>query len=104
MGAPTEVEMKEKNARVEDAPHSTRAAVEGLSGDNEDQNVGIALLRRAKEASLFTLNSRALLTQSDVMKSYVSVRPVKKKRCDSREIHRFSYYLFITMDLIHCND
>ena len=78
MGAPTEVEMKEKNARVEDAPHSTRAAVEGLSGDNEDQNVGIALLRRAKEASLFTLNSRALLTQSDVMKSYVSVTPVKK--------------------------
>ena len=65
VGAPTEVEMKEKKARVEDALHSTRAAVEegivagggvaliralqaveGLTGDNEDQNVGIALLRR----------------------------------------------------------
>ena len=64
VGAPTEVEMKEKKARVEDALHSTRAAVEegivagggvaliralqaveGLTGDNEDQNVGIALLR-----------------------------------------------------------
>jgi len=69
VGAATEVEMKEKKARVEDALHSTRAAVEegivpgggvalvralsaveGLTGDNEDQNVGINLLRRAMEA------------------------------------------------------
>ena len=61
VGAATEVEMKEKKARVEDALNSTRAAVEegivagggvaliravnaieGLTGDNEDQNVGIA--------------------------------------------------------------
>jgi chaperonin GroEL len=66
VGAPTEIEMKEKKARVEDALHSTRAAVEegvvagggvvliralqnmeGLSGDNEDQNVGIAIAQRA---------------------------------------------------------
>lgn len=66
VGAGTEIEMKEKKARVEDALHSTRAAVEegvvagggvalvralqkveGLKGDNEDQNVGIALLLRA---------------------------------------------------------
>ena len=66
VGAGTEIEMKEKKARVEDALHSTRAAVEegvvpgggvalvralqkveGLTGDNEDQNVGIALLLRA---------------------------------------------------------
>jgi chaperonin GroEL len=66
VGASTEFEMKEKKARVEDALHSTRAAaqegvvpgggvalvralqnVEGLTGDNEDQNVGIALLLRA---------------------------------------------------------
>ncbi|MBT3832041.1 MAG: chaperonin GroEL [Gammaproteobacteria bacterium] len=71
VGAATEVEMKEKKARVEDALNSTRAAVEegivagggvaliravnaidGLSGDNEDQNVGINLLRRAMEAPL----------------------------------------------------
>jgi chaperonin GroEL len=66
VGAPTEVEMKEKKARVEDALHSTRAAVEegvvpgggvaliralqsieGLKGDNDDQNVGIGIALRA---------------------------------------------------------
>ena len=71
VGAATEVEMKEKKHRVEDALHATRAAVEegvvpgggvalvrtlaaidGLTGDNEDQNVGIKLLRRAVEAPL----------------------------------------------------
>ena len=71
VGAATEVEMKEKKARVEDALHSTRAAVEegivpgggvaliramqaveGLTGDNEDQNVGIKLLYKAMEAPL----------------------------------------------------
>ncbi len=71
VGAATEVEMKEKKARVEDALHSTRAAVEegivpgggvaliramqaveGLKGDNEDQNVGINLLYRAMEAPM----------------------------------------------------
>ncbi|MGI9323514.1 MAG: chaperonin GroEL [Pseudomonadales bacterium] len=71
VGAATEVEMKEKKARVEDALHSTRAAVEegivpgggvaliraiaaidGLTGDNEDQNVGINLCRRAMESPL----------------------------------------------------
>ncbi|NMX91348.1 MULTISPECIES: chaperonin GroEL [unclassified Pseudomonas] len=71
VGAGSEVEMKEKKARVEDALHATRAAVEegvvpgggvaliralealtGLTGDNADQNVGIAVLRRAVEAPL----------------------------------------------------
>ena len=71
VGASTEIEMKEKKARVEDALHSTRAAVEegvvpgggvaliralqaidGLEGDNEDQTVGINLARRAMEAPL----------------------------------------------------
>ncbi len=66
VGAPTEVEMKEKKARVEDALHSTRAAVEegivagggvaliralqqieNLKGINEDQNVGIQIALRA---------------------------------------------------------
>ncbi|MDM1695631.1 chaperonin GroEL [Thiopseudomonas alkaliphila] len=78
VGAATEVEMKEKKARVEDALHATRAAVEegvvpgggvalvrallaieGLTGDNEDQNVGIALLRRAVEAPLRQIVSNA---------------------------------------------
>jgi len=71
VGASTETEMKEKKARVEDALHATRAAVEEgvvpgggvaliralqaiteLKGDNEDQNVGIAIARRAIEAPL----------------------------------------------------
>ena len=71
VGAATEMEMKEKKARVEDALHATRAAVEegvvpgggvaliraasklgDLRGDNEDQNVGIRLALRAMEAPL----------------------------------------------------
>jgi chaperonin GroEL len=71
VGAATEVEMKEKKARVEDALHATRAAVEegivagggvaliraqkaldGLKGDNAEQNMGIDILRRAIESPL----------------------------------------------------
>ena len=71
VGAATEVEMKEKKARVEDALHATRAAVEEgvvagggvaliraemaidkLKGDNHDQDVGIQILRRAIEEPL----------------------------------------------------
>jgi chaperonin GroEL len=71
VGAATEVEMKEKKARVEDALHATRAAVEEgvvpgggvalvralaaiseMKGDNEDQNVGITIARRAMEEPL----------------------------------------------------
>ncbi|MEQ8408955.1 MAG: chaperonin GroEL [Gammaproteobacteria bacterium] len=78
VGAGTEIEMKEKKARVEDALHSTRAAVEegvvpgggvalvralqkveGLTGDNEDQNVGIALLLRAVTMPLRQIVSNA---------------------------------------------
>ncbi|MEE4300467.1 MAG: chaperonin GroEL [Pseudomonadales bacterium] len=78
VGAATEVEMKEKKARVEDALHSTRAAVEegivagggvtlvralaavaDLKGDNEDQNVGIAIARRAMEAPLRQIATNA---------------------------------------------
>ncbi|MEI4920447.1 TCP-1/cpn60 chaperonin family protein, partial [Klebsiella pneumoniae] len=69
VGAATEVEMKEKKARVEDALHATRAAVEegivpgggvalirakaaiaGIKGVNEDQNHGIQIALRAMEA------------------------------------------------------
>ena len=71
VGAGSEVEMKEKKARVEDALHSTRAAVEegvvagggvtlvralqavgDLKADNEEQNVGIQIAKRAMEAPL----------------------------------------------------
>ena len=71
VGAGSEIEMKEKKARVEDALHSTRAAVEegvvpgggvaliralqsseGLKGDNEDQNIGISIALKAMEAPI----------------------------------------------------
>ena len=71
VGAASEVELKEKKDRVEDALHATRAAVEegivpgggvsyiraisaleGLKGDNEDQNTGIAIIKRALEEPL----------------------------------------------------
>ena len=78
VGAATEIEMKEKKARVEDALHATRAAVEegvvagggvalvraitqvtGLTGDNEDQNIGIAAALRAMEGPLRHIVSNA---------------------------------------------
>jgi len=71
VGASSEVEMKEKKDRVDDALSATRAAVEegiipgggiayirainaldGLTGENEDQNTGIAIIRRALEEPL----------------------------------------------------
>src|SRR5512142_1203016 len=71
VGAANEIEIKENNARVEDALHATRAAVEEgvvpgggvaliraqkalekLEGSNEDQQVGIAILRRSIEEPL----------------------------------------------------
>tara|TARA_B100000965_G_scaffold335813_1_gene301842 strand:- start:485 stop:1501 length:1017 start_codon:yes stop_codon:yes gene_type:complete len=78
VGAGSEVEMKEKKARVEDALHSTRAAVEEgvvpgggaaliraleslkeLTGENEDQNVGISIVKRALETPLRQIASNA---------------------------------------------
>lgn len=78
VGAPTEIEMKEKKARVEDALHATRAAVEegvvtgggvafirarvsleDLEGDNDDQNVGINILKKALEEPLRQIVSNA---------------------------------------------
>jgi len=78
VGAATELEMKEKKARVEDALNSTRAAVEegvvagggvaliraltaieGLTGDNEDQNTGIAIAQRAMTAPLRQISVNA---------------------------------------------
>ncbi|MCB5363419.1 chaperonin GroEL [Pusillimonas sp. CC-YST705] len=78
VGAATEVEMKEKKARVEDALHATRAAVEEgivpgggvalirtraavsqVKGDNIDQDAGIKLILRAIEAPLRTIVANA---------------------------------------------
>ena len=78
VGAATEIEMKEKKARVEDALHSTRAAVEegvvagggvaliraraaiaGVKGDNHDQNIGVDIARRALEEPIRQIVSNA---------------------------------------------
>ncbi|HHF6557408.1 60 kDa chaperonin [Haemophilus influenzae] len=87
VGAATEVEMKEKKDRVDDALHATRAAVEegivagggvalvraaakvaaSLKGDNEEQNVGIKLALRAMEAPL-----RQIVTNSGEEASVVA--------------------------------
>ena len=78
VGAATEVEMKEKKARVEDALHATRAAVEegivagggvalirakqailNIQGDNDEQNAGIRIVLRAMEEPLRQIVSNA---------------------------------------------
>jgi len=78
VGAATEIEMKEKKARVEDALHSTRAAVEegvvagggvaliracaaiaDLKGDNDDQTVGVDIARRSMEEPMRQIVSNA---------------------------------------------
>ena len=91
VGAATEIEMKEKKARVEDALHATRAAVEegivpgggvallrgqsaldGLEGDNDDQNVGIKIMRRALEEPLRQIVANAGAEASVVLKDVAS--------------------------------
>ncbi|HVK37400.1 MAG TPA: chaperonin GroEL [Candidatus Kapabacteria bacterium] len=86
IGAATEVEMKEKKARVEDALHATRAAVEegivpgggvaylravakldGLTGENADQNIGIAIIRRAIEEPIRQIVQNAGLEGSVIV-------------------------------------
>jgi chaperonin GroEL len=78
VGAATEVEMKEKKDRIDDALHATKAAVEdgivpgggvalirarqaiaGLKGDNSDQDAGIAIVLRAMEEPLRCIVSNA---------------------------------------------
>jgi chaperonin GroEL len=86
VGAATEIEMKEKKARVEDALHATRAAVEEgivpgggvayirarvaldtLKGDNPDQDAGIRIVRRALEEPLRQIVANAGEEPSVVM-------------------------------------
>ncbi|MEW5842653.1 MAG: chaperonin GroEL, partial [Bacteroidota bacterium] len=86
IGAATEVEMKEKKARVEDALHATRAAVEegivpggGVSlvraiavldkvkGENQDQNTGIKIIQKALEEPLKQIAANAGLEGAVVL-------------------------------------
>ncbi|MCX6226361.1 MAG: chaperonin GroEL [Bacteroidia bacterium] len=95
IGAPSEIEMKEKKARVDDALSATRAAVEegiipgggvayiraiksldGMKGDNEDQTTGIAIVRRALEEPL-----RQIVANAGVEGSVI-VQEVKRGKGD----------------------
>ena len=86
IGAATEVEMKEKKARVEDALHATRAAVEegivpgggvaylrtlgkleGLKTENNDQQTGINIIRQAVEAPIRQILDNAGLESSVIV-------------------------------------
>jgi chaperonin GroEL len=86
VGAATEVEMKEKKDRVDDALHATRAAVEegivagggvalvraigaleGLTGLNEDETIGIQIVRKALEAPLRIIADNAGMEGSVVL-------------------------------------
>ena len=95
VGAATEVEMKEKKDRVDDALHATRAAVEegivpgggvayiravasleNLKGDNEDETTGIAIVKRAIEEPL-----RQIVVNSGIEGSIV-VQKIKEGKDD----------------------
>jgi chaperonin GroEL len=91
VGAPTEVEMKEKKDRVDDALHATRAAVEegivagggvalvrtiaaleDMKGENEDETVGIQIVKKALEAPLRTIADNAGVEGSVVLQQVLT--------------------------------
>ncbi|MBT6599406.1 MAG: chaperonin GroEL, partial [Bacteroidetes Order II. Incertae sedis bacterium] len=90
IGAATEPEMKEKKARVEDALHATRAAIEegivpgggvaflrvldsleNVETSNEDQRIGVAIVRRALEEPLRQISANAGLEGSIVVQKVI---------------------------------
>lgn len=91
VGAATEVEMKEKKDRVDDALHATRAAVEegivagggvalvrainvlkDAEGVNEDETIGISIVKKALEAPLRTIADNAGVEGSVVLQSVIN--------------------------------
>ena len=91
VGAPTEVEMKEKKDRVDDALHATRAAVEEgivagggvalvrsiealgkLKGDNEDETIGVDIVSKALESPLRTIANNAGMEGSVVLQNVIN--------------------------------
>lgn len=96
VGAATEVEMKEKKDRVDDALHATRAAVEEgivagggvalvrsivslekLAGSNEDENLGIQIVKKALEAPLRTIAENAGVDGSVVLQEVLKAKGPK---------------------------
>jgi len=107
IGAATEVEMKEKKDRVDDALHATRAAVEegvvpgggvallycmekikSLTGENEDQNLGIKIILRSLLSPIRTILSNAGETGADVVLNNI----LEKKEKDFGYNVRFKKY------------
>lgn len=91
VGAPTEVEMKEKKDRVDDALHATRAAIEEgivagggvalvraipildkFKGDNEDETIGVQIVKKALEAPLRIIAENAGVEGSVVFQKVLS--------------------------------
>ncbi|MEN0046150.1 MAG: chaperonin GroEL, partial [Bacteroidota bacterium] len=91
VGAPTEVEMKEKKDRVDDALHATRAAVEegivagggvalvraikalkNVKGANDDENIGVDIVRKALESPLRTIANNAGVEGSVVLQRVIN--------------------------------
>jgi chaperonin GroEL len=91
VGAPTEVEMKEKKDRVDDALHATRAAVEegivagggvalvraidalkDVKGVNEDETIGIGIVRKSLESPLRTIADNAGVEGSVVLQNVLT--------------------------------
>lgn len=91
VGAATEVEMKEKKDRVDDALHATRAAVEegivagggvalvraisaleGMKGENEDQTIGVQIIRKALESPLRTIADNAGVEGSVILQGVIT--------------------------------
>jgi len=96
VGAATEVEMKEKKDRVDDALHATRAAVEEgivagggvalvraihslekLAGANEDENLGILIVKKALESPLRTIAENAGVDGSVVLQEVLKAKGAK---------------------------
>jgi chaperonin GroEL len=93
VGGATEVEVKERKDRVDDALHATRAAVEegivagggvallraahrlNVKGDNEDQNVGVVIVRKALEAPIRQIAENAGVEGSIVVGKLVEQKP-----------------------------
>lgn len=93
VGAPTEVEMKEKKDRVDDALHATRAAIEegivtgggvalvraigaikNLKGENEDENIGISIVLKALEAPIRIIAENAGVEGSVVLQKVLGLK------------------------------
>ena len=107
VGAATEVEMKEKKARVEDAMHATRAAVEegvvvgggvalvrcqaaldSLELDDATETVGVSIVRRALEDPLRQIAQNAGQEDSVVIAKVKDEGGKCRLRCASRPFHR----------------